>query len=191
MLWLPTGGFDGQDDGRLLCYLPVRLHHELMGFLVGRGLNVAPLNYRCPFTWREGSSIETILALWAAEFVSASLHLLFQVTLPLSSDPRIYLPLANVAMDGAMFWADVHAVATAVFAYAAIPAAPFRAEFKSLARLWEQNWNRTLPAASPAELARDTRAWVLRCDTHWRNVLKEHQAALGYSFANATLVRML
>lgn len=216
VLWLPSGGLDVQDNGRLFAfarrwivavglsekvflvvrqrsdrYFPGNLLHELMGYLVACGADIIPLDYRCPLSWRQGSSLASIGTLWASEFFATSKHLLFEVPLPLSDDPRLHLPLESLAMDGAMFWQDVHAVATAVFNDPLIPAGPLRSQLNQISKTWELRWNETLALAGPNEFERDKHSWVMRCDTFWRNVVKVHLEPHGYQIMPATTARML
>jgi len=216
VLWLPSGGLDVEDAGQLFAfarrwivsvglsgkvflvvrarserYLPSNLLHELMGYLVACGVDIIPIDYRCPLSWRYGSSSASIRFLWASEFFSTSRHLLFQAPMPLSNDPRVYLPLESLAMDAAMFWQDVHLVATAVFADPLIPGDPLRAKLMQISRAWELSWNQTLAQAGEHEFANDQKAWTLRCDVFWRNVVQVHLQPHGYRMMPATMARLL
>jgi hypothetical protein len=77
-------------------YIPVRLLHELRGYLTACGCDLIPLDDRCPLAWRLGSSFNAVRDLWITDFFHESERRLFAVPLPLSARSRIVLPLRAI-----------------------------------------------------------------------------------------------
>jgi hypothetical protein len=171
-LHLPSGDLGVLDNGRLFYHqqwvaavgvsprvflevrdrddrsIPVRLLHELRGYLTACGCDLIPLDDRCPVAWRLGSSFNAVRDLWITNFLHESERLLFAVPLPLSAQPRIVVPLAGLAEDGTAFWRAVILVADAIFSDAESLARRFRPQVAHLAAIWERRWNEALARAT-------------------------------------------
>jgi hypothetical protein len=215
VLHLPSGDLGVLDHGRLFYHrrwvaavvvssrvflevrdrddrsIPVRLLHELRGYLTACGCDLIPLDDRCPVVWRLGSSFNAVRDLWVTNFFQEVERLLFVVPLPLSARPRIVVPLVSLAEDAAAFWRAAILVADAIFADAESLARRFRPQVAHLAAIWERRWNEALARATPQELAADEWGWLPSCDRAWANLVQAHLAPHGYQMQAASLARLL
>jgi hypothetical protein len=146
----------------------------MMGYLVACGCELILVDFRCPLTWRTTGSFESIRGMWVAHFFEEADRLLFKVPLPLSSDPKLVLPLANVAADATVFWREAASVADALFADEGFPQEPLRVLLTRIVMTWERRWNEALEQASAESLVTDEFNWLPRCDQAWAEVVRTH-----------------
>jgi hypothetical protein len=110
-LSLPSGQLEVSDNGRLFSsdgqwvvavglsakvflvvrlrnesYVPIRLLHELVDWLIAQDYQVVPVEFRCPLAWRHDGSFESMQRWWASRFFAdshrcfSSPHYLYRAT---------------------------------------------------------------------------------------------------------------
>jgi hypothetical protein len=215
VLALPSGFVEVQDDGHLFIFshqwvgaiglsdrvflvareresrfMESRCYHELLGYLVACGCEVWPVDFRCPVTWRQKGSFESVRRLWVERFFEEGDRLLFKVPLPLSEQPTVTFPLTDIAADATMFWVAAGSVAEAMFAADRPPEPELLAKLMRLSHQWERAWNSLLTRARDEDLM-DRWGWLPKCDQAWADVVRSHLEANGYRMQPESTARLL
>jgi hypothetical protein len=215
--WLPSGCLGVQDQGWLISYanqwvmavavapdlffvsrertdryLPTRLYHELLGYLVACGCWLLPVEYRCPWSWRQATSFTAVQTEWIAAFFNEAGRMLFEAPPPQTKRPRLVLPLADLAADAAVWWDAAGRVADALSGGPLGLPKHWREMLSNISRRWEAYWNHQWGLATRLKLPpEDEFGWLPRVDAAWSAVVRRHLLPHGYRFNPGSLERLL